>query len=117
MENIHQIFQNINNNESYKPIIHTVISPDEVPQEVKDNAKKNHIEYLREKRNKILANTDKYFLPDYPGIDDNKIRELKIYRQQLRDYMSHSSINEFDGFNVNTIIQFPIKPLFVKDIE
>lgn len=39
---------------------------------------------LREQRNQLLAETDKYMTIDYP-ISEDKKQELKEYRQALRD--------------------------------
>ena len=36
-------------------------------------------------RNRLLASTDKYVLPDYP-IANSNLELVKTYRQQLRDY-------------------------------
>lgn len=56
-------------------------------------------EKKREQRNKLLIESDKYLLPDYPISVSNLIL-IKNYRQQLRDCMK------------NDIIQIPEFPLF-----
>lgn len=42
--------------------------------------------FRRNERNKLLLDTDKYLLPDYPISPENLII-IKQYRQSLRDYM------------------------------
>ena len=39
---------------------------------------------LREERNKLLLESDKYFIPDFPVTPD-KLILIREYRQQLRD--------------------------------
>lgn len=41
-------------------------------------------ENVRSERNRRLAETDYYMMPDYPS-DPNNIEEMKVYRQALRD--------------------------------
>ena len=53
---------------------------------------KIHLTDLRNQRNKLLVETDKYVLFDYPITPENLIL-IKDYRQQLRDYMNSSNIN------------------------
>ena len=48
---------------------------------------KRKIDYLREKRNKLLQETDFYFLADVV-IDENKLNIIKKYRQDLRDIIN-----------------------------
>jgi hypothetical protein len=45
------------------------------------------IEYQRANRNKLLLDSDKYVLPDYPISPENLII-IKEYRQTLRDIMA-----------------------------
>ena len=40
---------------------------------------------IRPERNKMLADTDKYVLPDYP-ISAQNLEQVHLYRQQLRDF-------------------------------
>jgi len=101
------------NQEPYTPLVYNFTSAHEVPDNVKEMAKNKHIQFLRQKRNDLLAETDKFFLPDFPNMDETKITELKQYRQQLRDYMSHTNIVNYDGFNSEQIPDFPLKPSFV----
>ena len=45
------------------------------------------IDELRKKRNELLKQTDFYLLPDVV-IDENKLNAIKIYRQELRDFIN-----------------------------
>lgn len=49
-------------------------------EKILENTKK----VLRIKRNQLLAETDKYMLPDYP-IADSEREKYRLYRQYLRD--------------------------------
>ena len=103
---------NSNQEESYTPtLIQTNI--EDIPDEVKQTVIKNQLHYLRQKRNNLLIETDKYFLPDFPNINDEKMEELKIYRQKLRDYMNEPTVLNFDGYHTENIIPFPNKPSFL----
>ena len=46
---------------------------------------------LRNRRNIILNETDKYVLPDYPITPEN-LEIIKSYRQQLRDFTQNNYI-------------------------
>lgn len=46
-------------------------------------------------------------------MNEEKLNELKIYRQKLRDYMSEPTILNYNGFNIENITPFPIKPSFM----
>ena len=48
---------------------------------------KARIEEIRTIRNKLLKETDYYLLPDIT-IEENKLQEIKEYRQQLREFMN-----------------------------
>ena len=48
---------------------------------------KRRIDSLRVKRNKLLFDTDYYFLPDII-IDENKLNTIKSYRLELRDFVN-----------------------------
>ena len=45
------------------------------------------IQYLRERRNELLKETDYSVLPDVV-MDENKQNAIKIYRQELRDFIN-----------------------------
>ncbi len=46
---------------------------------------------LKNKRNLILGETDKYLLPDFP-ITPEQLEIVKIYRQALRDFTNNNYI-------------------------
>lgn len=48
---------------------------------------KVRIDEIRTLRNKLLKDTDYYLLPDIT-IEENKLKEIKEYRQRLRDFMN-----------------------------
>ena len=48
---------------------------------------KARIDQIRVMRNKLLKETDYYLLPDIT-IEENKLLEIKEYRQQLREFMN-----------------------------
>lgn len=60
---------------------------------------------IREKRNKLLAETDWYMMPDV-NIPVEKLEKVKIYRQELRDIVNKlvkdqicSPVEMFDDLN------------------
>lgn len=67
-----------------------------------------YLNFRRYERNKLLDDSDKYLLPDYP-ITSSNLDLIKQYRQQLRDYMDLEGVK---NYNFNSIIpdfpQFPI---------
>ena len=67
-------------------------------------------EDIREKRNKLLAESDWTSMPDIP-LSDEKRNEWKVYRQELRDITDNMgiTIDNFQTFNVNDIV-WPTKP-------
>ena len=48
---------------------------------------KARIDEIRTMRNKLLKDSDYYLLPDIT-IEENKLQEIKEYRQQLREFMN-----------------------------
>jgi hypothetical protein len=67
-----------------------------------------YLNFKRYERNKLLDDSDKYLLADYP-ISPENLELVKQYRQQLRDYMD---LEEVKNYNFNSIIPdftpFPI---------
>ena len=59
----------------------------------------------RIERNRLLNETDKYLLPDYP-ITSNNLVLIKQYRQDLRSYM------DLPYFSSNIVLPFPDFPEF-----
>ena len=66
------------------------------------------IENLRQQRNQLLVESDKYLLPDYP-ITSNNLSLMKQYRQALRDYMN---LPEVMNYSYSCNIQLPDLPKF-----
>ena len=60
-------------------------------------------------RNELLNKTDRYFLIDYP-IDHEQQNIIKIYRQELRDFININKEKILNGEKV----EFPIKPDFIE---
>ena len=50
-----------------------------------------YYQIMRNQRDKLLQNTDKYLLPDYP-ITLQQQMEMKTYRQALRDLPENNFI-------------------------
>lgn len=68
-------------------------------------------EYIREHRNSMLLESDKFMIPDFP-ITDEKREEWKVYRKRLRDITTvegfeNCSLN--DNFEIQGIT-WPEKP-------
>jgi hypothetical protein len=61
---------------------------------------------LRNERNQLLFQTDKYVLADYP-ISPENLEKMKIYRQQLRDFFQTDEVK-----NYNITLSLPKKPDF-----
>ena len=88
---------------------------DDIPDIVRERMKEARFNLLREERDKLLASTDKYItMPDIPNMNEDRINELKIYRQQLRDYMNNLNPDDFTGFSCDVIPPFPAKPSYIK---
>jgi len=51
-----------------------------------DAKSENQKSIIRSIRNSLLSETDKYFRPDFPGMTETKLAEIKTYSQYLRDY-------------------------------
>ncbi len=56
-----------------------------------EKLKKYHLNSLKEKRNQLLQETDKYVLIDYQ-IPTEKLAIIKEYRQTLRDFTNNNYI-------------------------
>jgi hypothetical protein len=68
----------------------------------------HYLKRARNIRNELLNRTDKYILSDYP-ITIEEENEIKIYRQNLRDF-----INNFkDEILKGVIVDFPKQPDFI----
>jgi predicted TIM-barrel fold metal-dependent hydrolase len=74
--------------------------------------KEAYINSLRERRNKLLDETDKYMITDFPISEENKNIIMK-YRQELRDFMN-LDIVKIENLSDKTMEYFPKKPYFNK---
>ena len=54
-----------------------------------------YLNIRKEERNKLLADSDKYLLTDYP-ISSSNLELVKVYRQQLRDYMDLPEVENYN---------------------
>ena len=99
-------------NEEVMKGVKIITSVDDVPDVVKVAIKQATLQKLRDDRNKLLIDTDKYMIiPDLPDMNPDKMEELKVYRQQLRDYMNY--LPDINGID-DVIPPFPLKPSFIK---
>jgi len=62
--------------------------------------------FLRNTRNSLLQLTDKYLIPDYPITPEN-LEIIKIYRQELRDFINKNK----EGILNGVIPEIPPIPL------
>jgi hypothetical protein len=81
------------------------------PEKDKIEIEKLRKEEAREKRNKLLIESDWTTLSDVP-LSDEKKNEWKKYRQQLRDIIDNMgiTIDNYNSFHINDIL-WPIKPI------
>jgi hypothetical protein len=99
-------------NEDIMKSARIITNSSNVPDIVKIAIKQATLKKLRDDRNKLLIDTDKYMvIPDLPDINYDKIEELKVYRQHLRDYINN--LPDINGID-DVIPPFPIKPAFIK---
>ncbi len=63
----------------------------------------------REERNKLLAQSDKYLIADFPITPEN-LELVKQYRQKLRDYMNLEEVINFNYYSETPIRDFPKFP-------
>mgnify|MGYP003389448583 CR=1 FL=1 len=73
--------------------------------------KENEIIYriLREERDQLLLNTDRYVLADYPFSSDEKKQEWLAYRQALRD-LPNNQTPQLDSDGMLTNVTWPTPP-------
>ena len=69
---------------------------------------KDPLKTMRNIRNQLLKETDKYFLIDFP-IAYEKQLIIKAYRQELRDFINNNEIKILAGEKV----EFPQQPDFI----
>ena len=78
------------------------------------NSRMSNINYTnliitRNQRDRLLTESDKYLLSDFP-ITSNNLVLIKDYRQQLRDYMDLDQIKNYDYSSNIPIPDFPSFP-------
>ena len=54
-----------------------------------------YLNMRKEQRNKLLTDSDKYLLLDFP-ISSNNLILVKDYRQKLRDYMDLPEVKNYN---------------------
>jgi hypothetical protein len=87
---------------------------DDIPDIVRQKMKEARFNLLREQRDTLLKATDKYItMPDMPNMTPEKMEALKVYRQQLRDYINNLPDN-LTGFSSDVIPAMPEKPFDIK---
>ena len=67
------------------------------------------IMFQRQNRNQLLSASDKYVLPDYPIVSSN-LETVKVYRQQLRDYMGLPQVVNYNSSCNISLPPFPQPP-------
>ena len=60
--------------------------------------------FQRQNRDKLLVDSDKYLLPDFP-INSSNLELIKQYRQELRNYMELEQV-----VNYNSSCNIPLPP-------
>ena len=78
------------------------------------NSRMSNINYTnlvitRNQRDRLLTESDKYLLSDFP-ITSNNLVLIKDYRQQLRDYMDLDQIKNYDYSSNIPLPDFPSFP-------
>jgi hypothetical protein len=69
---------------------------------------KDLLKTIRNIRNQLLKETDKYFLIDFPIAYEQQLI-IKAYRQELRNFINNNEIKILAGEKV----QFPQQPDFI----
>ena len=61
-------------------------------------------------RNELLIRTDRYMLQDYPNLTPEQLKQIKEYRQNLRDFINNNKDKYLNG---QAQIDFPPQPDFI----
>lgn len=69
-----------------------------------------YLNMRKEERNKLLTDSDKYLLLDFP-ISSNNLILVKDYRQKLRDYMDLPEVKNYNYASTTPIPDFPTFPI------
>jgi len=64
----------------------------------------------RNTRNELLIRTDRYMLQDYPNLTQEQLKEIKDYRQALREFINNNKDKYLNG---QAQIDFPPQPDFI----
>lgn len=62
--------------------------------------------FHRARRNQLLEESDKYLLADYPITQEN-LEKIKIYRQELRNFMEKPEFQNPTEFSLIPFPEFP----------
>ena len=74
-------------------------TPQDLPPEMKELMQNHIIEMRRLERNKLLDQSDKYTISDFPITMENKMKIL-TYRQNLRDFNFNDFLLKFPEFPI-----------------
>ena len=74
-------------------------TPQDLTPEIKELMKTHIIQMKRIERNKLLDQTDKYTISDFPITMENKMKIL-TYRQNLRDFNFNDFLLKFPEFPI-----------------
>ena len=61
-------------------------------------------------RNELLIRTDRYMLQDYPNLTPEQLKQIKDYRQALREFINDNKDKYLNG---QAQIDFPPQPDFI----
>ena len=77
--------------------------------EMSSNIDYTNLILIRNIRNQLLLDSDKYLLLDFP-ISSNNLILVKDYRQKLRDYMDLPEVINYNYSSTTPIPDFPSFP-------
>ena len=60
-------------------------------------------------RNELLNKTDRYMLEDYPNLTSDQLKDIKTYRQSLREFININKEKILNGEKID----FPLQPDFI----
>lgn len=96
-------------NHEIPKVLPSITNEEDIPLSIREKVKENVIDTIRKKKNELLIDTDKYFLPDFPGMTEERL----AYRDRLRDFMSQPAIMNVSFSTKIDKIEFPNKPVFM----
>lgn len=80
-----------------------------IDEDYKKRITEQYLNTRREERNKLLAQSDKYLIADFPITPEN-LELVKQYRQEMRDYMNLEEVINYDYYSETPIRDFPKFP-------